>query len=139
MLAGDSELLMSSPRLLAARENGLSRESLVWQPILAAGRLSRRPRRLWPFAAVLWADDVGHASACEGLAPIFCGFAHSPGAALKGEKFVAYPKRRPERPPAGKIACRTMRCAQAPSGQLSAFSLAGSQPEIVAPREDSEV
>ena len=65
--------------------------------------------RLGRFAAVPWADDVGHASAREGLAPIFCGFVYSPGAALQGEKLVAYPKRRPERPPAGTIACRTKR------------------------------
>ena len=37
----------------------------------------------------------------------FSGFVFRRHLAAKPEKFVAYRKRRPERPPAGKIACRT--------------------------------
>jgi hypothetical protein len=49
-------------------------------------------------------------------------YATARGAVLKPKKFFAYRKRRPERPPAGRIACHAMRCAQALSGQLSAVS-----------------
>jgi len=38
------------------------------------------------------------------LQPDFFGFVYSPGAILMPQKFVAYRKRRSERPPAGKIA-----------------------------------
>jgi len=34
-------------------------------------------------------------------------FVYIQGAVLKPEKFFAYRKRRPKRPPAGKIACHT--------------------------------
>jgi hypothetical protein len=37
----------------------------------------------------------------------FSGFGSSVMETAKAEKFVAYRKRRPERPPAGKIACHT--------------------------------
>jgi len=55
---------------------------------------------------------VGHALACpversSTCGRYFSGFASSRIETAKPEKFVAYRKRRPERPPAGKIACHT--------------------------------
>jgi len=45
------------------------------------------------------AHHVGQASACGGLEPDFLRLRLQPGAIRKPEKFVAYRKRRPERPP----------------------------------------
>jgi hypothetical protein len=59
--------------------------------------------------------EVGQTSACrglqpaEGFSPTFFGFIYRQWAALKPEKFLPDRKRRPERPPAGKIACHTKR------------------------------
>jgi hypothetical protein len=57
------------------------------------------------------AGQVGQASAipkgAPGFSPTFFGFIYSHAAVPKSKKFVTYRIRRPERPPAGKIACHT--------------------------------
>jgi hypothetical protein len=44
-----------------------------------------------------------------GLQQMFYGIVYNQGSVRKPEQFAAYRERRPERPPAGKIACHTKR------------------------------
>ena len=66
---------------------------------------------LWPFSAfgrpATWGRLQPSPEGPPGFSPTFFGFIYIQGAVLKPEKLLAYRKRRPERPPAGKIACRT--------------------------------
>jgi hypothetical protein len=69
-------------------------------------------------SAISW----GRLQSAEGFSPTFFEFVYSRWAVQKPEKFATHRKRRPERPPAGKIACHALRCAQAVGSQLSAVS-----------------
>jgi hypothetical protein len=68
---------------------------------------------------------------------------YSKTAVLNPEEFAPQRRRRPERPPAGRIACHAMRCAQAVGCQLAGVRLSarlgGLSGRIVAARKDSQV
>jgi hypothetical protein len=72
----------------------------------------------------------------EGVSPTVFGFVYSHGAVLKPEEFFAYRKRRPERPPAGKIACHTKFGDSSRRGRDGRLSESGAQgPSFATPAE----